>query len=334
MRRACRVAQPQVQVARRRTGYSKQLPLSASPSLLVQWTPRGGEAARQVTTSSAPRKNVASRISLWMLFPRHRFGTSVFNTPLLLILRLFYQASSFDLTHARADPDHGQSNSVQRPLNELRPANTSDTISQRVEKRDKDIADLFAGRYEKIPTTEWYSMLSASSPAYENCRVVSLTWVKALASPLSHEFVQFVVEDTQTGMRSRVIADRQETGDWVFVGWNWASNKDISDRHSLPLPLLSVTYEEPQSRPYLLSFAKVLADVTNRHPYRVMREMCWWYAEAVLETARTKYGGRLEEWKWAKLRYSLVVWTSILRRKKLATQAEEFRKRNSVEMSY
>lgn len=334
MLRACRSAYSTVRFTGRNNGHSELAPRCRISTTSVQWRSQAGDAACSMTTATAHRKGIARRISLWMLFPRHRFGTSLFNTPLLLVLRLFYQAASFDVTLPPLGSGHEQPSPAQRLSSDTSLTSKPPSIPERIETRDNDISDLFAGPYEKIPTTDWYNMLAASPSTYEHCRIVSITWVKALASPLSHEFVQFIVEDASTGLRSRIIADRQETGDWVFVGWDWASNKDISDRHSLPLPLLSLTYDNPSSRPDLVSFAKVLADVTKRHPYRVMREMCWWYAETVLEMAHINYGGRLEQWKYAKLRYSLVVWTNILRREALASQAEEFRKRNSVDMSY
>ena len=152
---------------------------------------------------------------------------------------------------------------------------------------------------------------------------------------MSREFIQFIIEDAESGTRNRVVVDRHENGDWVIVGWDWTSGKSLSDRHSLPLPLVSSTYEDVQSRPNVSSVAKVLADVTARRPsYNIMKETCWWYAEAVFEAAHAKFGGTLKEWKWARFRYLFVVRTNVLRRETLASQAEEFEKQNMEEMSY
>ena len=202
------------------------------------------------------------------------------------------------------------------------------------QKKQNDLSTPFV-RYEIFSTMDWCKRLSTSPSMYENYQVVSMTWVKALASPLSHEFIQFIIEDTTSRTRHRVVADRHENGDWVIVGWNWASKKSPSVRHSLPLPLVSLTYDDARSRPNVSSVAKMLADVTARRPYyNIMKEMCWWYAEAVFEAAYTKFGGTVNEWKWARLRYSFIVRTSVLQRETLASEAEEFEKQNVEGMSY
>jgi hypothetical protein len=136
-------------------------------------------------------------------------------------------------------------------------------------------------------------------------------------------------------MHNRVIADRHADGDWVIVGWNRASKESPFDRHSLPLPLVSLTYDDARSRPQVSSVAKMLADVTARRPEcNIMKEMCWWYAEAVFEAVHTKFGGTLKEWKWARFRYSFILRTRVFPRETLASEAEEFEKQNVEEMTY
>ena len=269
-----------------------------------------------------------------MLLPRHRFSGSIFNTPLLLILRLFYQASSFDLSNPQAGSDHSHPrilpcHACGVPLDKER---TSMPLT--VREKDNKIPGLF-GHYEILSTTDWFHRLSANPSMYVTLQVVSMTWVKGLASPLSHEFVQFVVEDTTRRTRYRLVADRHENGDWVIVGWDWASGKSPLDRHSLPLPLVSLTFNDVRSRPNVFSIGKVLADVTASRPsYNIMKEMCWWYAEAVFEAAHAKFGGELKEWKWSRFRYSFIVRTNVLRRETLASEAEEFEKQNAEDMSF
>ena len=188
-------------------------------------------------------------------------------------------------------------------------------------------------RYSKLSTTAFLSFLTSSPSLYTNHRLVSLTWTKALGSPLSHESIQFVVEDTQTGIRSRLVTDRHvDGGDSVVVGFDWTSCCEPSQHHALPLPLLSLTFEDA---PNIAEFAKVLVDITNRKPeYSLLREMCWWYAEAIFEVTHSKYGGKIKTWDFAHLRYSFVVRTNVIKREKLVRHAEEFRRLNVTEMEY
>jgi hypothetical protein len=169
---------------------------------------------------------------LCLLVARHRFGASLFNTPLLLVLRFFYQACSFDLTNPRAG--HGGTR-----YGEYRCRADDGSLTRKATstpypppKKYNNFPSHFA-QYEIFSATDWFKKLSAAPSTYKTYEVVSITWVKALASPLSHEFVQFVVEDTKTSTRNRVVADRHENGDWAIVGWDWASKKSPSDRHSI-----------------------------------------------------------------------------------------------------
>lgn len=275
-------------------------------------------------TACRCRKSSTTWIPLCMFFPRHRFGTSLFNnTPVLLFLRLFYQAAPFDLVDS-GPPGHGHGG-----MGTDKATHTRGPLP-----RGTKTMNLFSC-YEKVSTTDWVRKLLASPSRYKTCQVVSISWVKALESPLSHEYIQFVVEETSSGQRSRMIAERHESGDWVFVGWDWASRKAPSDHHRLPLPLMSLTYDDAQLRPQLDSFAKVLASVSARRPgYNLMKEMCWWYAEAVFEAAHAQFGGKLTEWKWSRFRYSFVVRTSLFQRTELAREAAEFERQNAEGMRY
>ena len=293
---------------------------SPSQALLVRHT--------SSLTRSRHGNNRESLGSPWSLLPRHRFGTSLFNVPVLLLLRLFYQAASINLNGV--PDDHGQFHAGAGQL--LADAahmqqRKSTSMSQ---PPNKDAIERLFGSDEQMSTKDWVHRLTESRSTCENLHITSITWVKALASPLSHEYIQFIVEDVVTGTRSRVLADRHEDGDWVFLGWK----ERPYNRHDLPLPLMSLTYRDPHTRPSLLDMAKLLADVTARRPYSILREMCWWYAEAVFDTAHTAFGGRLEEWKWASYRYSFIVRASVLRRAELTADAEDFQKQNMQDMSY
>ncbi|KAL6250548.1 hypothetical protein RBB50_002850 [Rhinocladiella similis] len=189
--------------------------------------------------------------------------------------------------------------------------------------------------YRKVSTQEWLQHLSNHPEGLTNWKVCSITWIKALASPFSHEFLQFVVQDVRSGQRTRLAAGREEDGDWVLVGWNWASGETPSDHYKLPLPLLSLEFDDHQTRPSMYEMADVLAAITQRRPYyKFRREMCWWYAETVLEEMSAKYGGSVTEWQWSRYRYSFVVKTSFIRRITLTQHAEAFKTRLAAEMSY
>lgn len=333
LKQAYHTVQPRSGTAYPNSDPSRTASQRTSLLTLAQWLPQIPAWTREVARACGCQKNGAPLIHLCMLVPRHRFGASLFNTPLLLVLRFFYQACSFDLSKSRAGSRHIHPGKYQCQPDDVPLARKVASKTYELQKRP-NVPNVFA-QSEVFSTTDWSDKLSASLSIYQNHEVVSITWVKALASPLSHEFIQFVIEDMKNGARNRVIVDRYEDGDWVIVGWNWASKKIPFDRHSLPLPLVSLTYEDAQSRPSVSSVANMLADVTARRPsYNIMKEMCWWYAEAVFETAHTKFGGTLKEWKWARFRYSFIVRTSVFPRETLASEAEQFEKQNVEEMMY
>lgn len=270
-------------------------------------------------------------MSLCLVLPRHRFGSSRFNTLILLFLRLFYHAGSFDTASVSAP----EGTSIPKMLNASAlqafdvtvPVNAQNAIDQR-------LPDLLRC-YQKLSTREWLHTLSDRASEYRNWKVCSITWIKALASPFSHEFLQFIAEDAVTGRRSRIAAGREENGDWVLVGWDWASGQTPSDHYKLPLPLLSLEFDDPRRRPNMYDLSQVLAAITERQPYyRFRREMCWWYAETALEDMKTKYGGLVKEWQWSRYRYSFIVKTSLIRRKVLTKHAEAFKTQLAEELSY
>lgn len=266
-----------------------------------------------------------------MLVPRNKFGSSLYNVPLLLALRFFYHASPFEasaqsLSSGRNERDIARFTSQEvaasfvpvafgHPHHHIQPGSDPFRI------------------HEKLSTTDWLARISASPTTYAHHRLISLTWTKALGSPLSHEFIQFILEDTCTGRRSRHLTHRHvDGGDSVLLGFDWTSGKEPSQHHALPLPLLSLMFHDG---PRVADFANALVEITNRKPeYSLLREMCWWHAEAVFEACHERYGGRIKEWDFAHLRYSFVVKTNVIKREKLVRHAEEFRALNTKELCY
>lgn len=275
-------------------------------------------------------KHHPSHFSLCLVFPRHRFGSSRFNTLVLLFLRLFYHASSFEVAQAGIQQGLYLPRLLQEPV-----AKAEATTERSTPNAPNDSLPDILKSYQKLSTKEWLATVLEQPQTFKALKVTSITWIKALASPFSHEFIQFIVEDSVTGQRTRIAAGREENGDWVLVGWNWASGATPSDHYNLPLPLLTVTFNDPQRRPDLQSLAEVLAATTEKQPaYKFRREMCWWYAETVLEAMHEQFGGKVKEWEWARYRYSFIVKTSFIRRKVLTKHAEAFKRQLAEEMSY
>lgn len=215
-------------------------------------------------------------------------------------------------------------------------ADTPQLAATPIQQKSNHIPHLFVDQLEERKTQEWLDLLSSSRSNYDHCQVVSLTHGKALASPLSHEFIQFIVEDTHNGVRTRVFTDRQKQSppDRVIVGNNWASDKNLSDQKDLPMPLKSLTFQG--KRPPVIALAEVLAAVTRRAPeYKYTSTMCWWYAGSVFETARARFGGEIREWQFASWASQMVVWDYIVVPKvDMETEARQFKKQNIEGMSY
>jgi len=269
-------------------------------------------------------------LRLCALFPLQQFGNSVFSTPVLLILRLFYQARSLTFTEL------SRVSSIKRTAETPRQAAESTTSVPNTLYEKATASPTFSEKYEQLSTLEWYERISADPSSFQDHQVIAITWVKALGSPLSHEFLQVIIEDTTHGDRYRIVTDRDECGDRVIFGHHLRPKNSLykSEQHELPLPLLSLCFDNSGCRPSVVSLAHLLIETTARSPkYNIMKEMCWWYAETVFEETRLRFGGTLKEWAWARYRYSFVVRSNMIQRKVLAAHAEAF-SRQSVDMIY
>lgn len=273
-----------------------------------------------------------------MLVPRSKFGSSLYNVPLLLALRLFYHASPFETAsqppaHPRNERDTARFTAQEVHLSATPPASDARRQSPALSQPPRSKPSPHPSKpHTKLSTHDWLALLSTTPAPHRPPRLISLTWTKALASPLSHEFIQFLVEDPQTGHRSRHLTDRHvDGGDAVHLNHEPSTP---SSHHRLPLPLLSLTFPAA-SAPSLTDFATLLVCITSRKPaYSLLREMCWWHAEAVFEGAHANWGGRVREWEFAHLRYSFVVRTDFIRREKLVSCAERWRGSCAREMVY
>ncbi|RMJ13276.1 hypothetical protein CDV36_007050 [Fusarium kuroshium] len=158
------------------------------------------------------------------------------------------------------------------------------------------------------PTREWADLLRASKDKYANCRVVSFTRIKDLNSPWKHEYVQFVVEETDSKDRARVYAERgNETQlDWVTFGP--AETQVTGSKHGedLPLPLTSLIFggesgDDVDKRPTVLEIAEILAATTLvGGAYSKVGHHCFWYAYTAYDATKRQFGNWAKEkrWRW------------------------------------
>lgn len=282
----------------------------------------GNTAIRSPASNSKvtgqPRKSTAF-ISL--ILPFDRFSNSIFGVPVLLLFRLFYQASPYELSGVDLSAAPCLESNIRAQIQPSKP-------------EPQDVLALL-DKFAKHEAQQFYLEAKSVNATHSDWRVLSVTWVKALASSLSHEYLQFIIEDVRSGQRRRLVADRSDQGDLVIVGWNWASDAYASHHHKLPLPLLTLSYEATEYKPALLDVAASLAQISRQRPYNIMREMCWWYAETVFGAIHAAFPeGVVQQWPFGHLRYSFIVHTEWVQRKGLVAQAEKFRKQNMTSMRY
>lgn len=263
--------------------------------------------------------------------PLTSFNSSVYSTPVLLLLRLFYNAAALNSTYPPAKNVNGSTDLSHGFAMDLAlSASGTETFGTTHTQRSKLPISAFDSQ-NQLSTTAFYELTTTFGPF----KVISITWAKALSSPLSHEFIQCIVEDVQTRKRYRIVVERHEDGDWVHTGLSWKPDTDPHYRLGMPLPLLSLIFEEGHCQPLLSSFAKLLAEVTINSPkYNPMKEMCWWFAEVVFERAFTQFGGKVKQWDFASLRYSFVFRTSLVRRNRLTEHARRFHSQNAADFEY
>ncbi|KAI1459594.1 hypothetical protein F4805DRAFT_68030 [Annulohypoxylon moriforme] len=185
---------------------------------------------------------------------------------------------------------------------------------------------LFGDKEQIIQTETWYSYLSRDPQAYEKCVVKSLTHVKNLRSPLVHEYLQAIIEDTGTNTRTRIIAERQNTQDQVTVG-HWdskslsllgarssgsssfssnSSSNSSGDGGILPLPLYSLKFNVNFKA---LELARILKNATVKGgKYSIWRRRhCYWFAYEVYDGICKKFACAEERWYFARWRGRLLV---------------------------
>ena len=313
------------------------------------------------------RSTLTSIFSLCRIVPRQSFGDSVLPTPLIILLRLIMPAASLlqscrnaqkNLVAVRDHDERAASTGARLSSSYLRPRRLRRETEMRLASKNTNTS-IFDHLEHRMSVAAFLASASHGiGRDRDRWRMVSITWVKALATHMSHEFVQFVVEDTRTGTRQRLLADRQETGDWVSLtphgplemsdmfanmGSGMRNVTETSqatpyrDRHTLPLPLVSVVFDPREDGPTLGDFASLLASVSRRSKeYNPLREHCWWFSESVLNEVRKKWRhqARLKEWCYARYRYSFVICNRWIRRRVLETTARDFEQMCLNDLTY
>ncbi|ATZ50257.1 hypothetical protein BCIN_05g06250 [Botrytis cinerea B05.10] len=175
---------------------------------------------------------------------------------------------------------------------------------------------LFEDNEKTFQTQEWCFLLSQSADVYKNCVVKTITHVKNLRSKVVHEYLQAIIEDVDTGNRTRLIAERQTKQDQVILG-RWASKKSFellssssssssSPSGDLPLPLFSITFDSPSFK--VLDLAGILAKTTEiGGSYNLLTKNCYWFAYTAYTALKLKFNGLEEHWHFWKWRGSLIL---------------------------
>lgn len=308
--------------SRRRIRKSSHLSLQADAANV----PHSPSRHQHSAACACQRPGLGSILSLCQWLPTQKFGSSRLPAPLIVLLRFLLPAASLRLQCGNLPVQPNTASPVERAA-AAGARFSSAYLRPRRLRRESSSDNIFAHLGYRVSATDFLREVTDDAK-YDSWRIVSVTWVKALASHMSHEFIQFIAEDTATGERTRLIADRQETGDWVSITPNpndpsemsstftglgsglWSKSTPYRDRHTLPLPLVSISFGEPtlqgDSRPALRSIAELLVDITARcSEYNPLREHCWWFSEAVIEELRMQFPwAKLEEWQWHRYRYS------------------------------
>jgi hypothetical protein len=316
----------------------------------------GGLSSRSANVCACHRGGLRAWLPLCMFVPLQRFGGSILPMPLMVLMRLILPAASLAVECVYTKKSWRTAVS-KGPGTAVGARFSNSVLKPRRLGMESSPENVLAHLGHRVSTTEFLGEV-ASDPRYADWRVVSVTWVKALASHMSHEFVQFIAEDTATGTRARLIADRQETGDWIsitpepmapfemrstFEGLSsrpWTKATPYKDRHSLPLPLVSLVFESDHgcldTRPRLHSVADLVAGISaGCKDYNPLKEHCWWFSEAIIDAIRENFANaRLEEWAWARYRYSFVVCNKWIRRRILEQAARAFETQCLQDLAY
>ena len=163
---------------------------------------------------------------------------------------------------------------------------------------------LFADKIERHRCPAWLKLLQDNKELYANCDVVTFTRVKNLDSDWKHEYVQFIVEDRDSGERTRVYAERanEKDLDYVTIG---RDEKTFNAYPDLPLPISSLTFGgkgggiTERRKPSVIEIAKVLSDVSDKGgAYNLKGNNCFWFAFTSFAVVQACFTGDAKVWQW------------------------------------
>ncbi|KAI1464731.1 uncharacterized protein F4812DRAFT_466970 [Daldinia caldariorum] len=169
------------------------------------------------------------------------------------------------------------------------------------------VKDLFSNREHEFETTRWHSRLSKDASCYENCVVKSVIHVKSVASSLAHESLHIAIENTVTGARTRIVAERNVSNDLVVLG-RWGSThhplgQQDSDGNTKSngsrsvgsstifrpvLPLRSLKFTTDSFT--VVRLAEILKQTTVvGGPWCPVGSNCYWFAATVYKSIKKQF---------------------------------------------
>ncbi|KAH0593319.1 hypothetical protein MHUMG1_09041 [Metarhizium humberi] len=202
---------------------------------------------------------------------------------------------------------------------------------------------LFEDQEQVIQTETWRSYLWSNARTYQHCVVKSLTHVKNLHSELVHEYLQVIVEDTSTGIRTRLLAEREREQDQVIIG-RWVSMHRKSalpytsksglrstrnaQPDNLPLPLYSLKFTGNKFNVIYLADILKNTTIAGGH-YHLLSKNCYWFARTVYDTIPKLFSCVEKPWTFARWRGLFILF-----KKRAESTASEFEAQTKKSMVY
>ncbi|KAF9532827.1 hypothetical protein CPB83DRAFT_903339 [Crepidotus variabilis] len=151
-----------------------------------------------------------------------------------------------------------------------------------------------------------------SRPDLASARIVRLSHVKNIDSPLAHEYLQFII--VTNNVRERILVERTKADQFVFNGeWKMPQgNIGIRQRlynlihwvrNDLPLPLFTLSWEEANA-PTFYQLAQVCQAIHDQAPkYSIPKgKHCYWFAFGVYAAIKLAHGGEEKVWPFSSAR--------------------------------
>jgi hypothetical protein len=159
------------------------------------------------------------------------------------------------------------------------------------------IAHLFTDEERIYKTQDWFDELSKQPELYQKCSIVNFTRVKNLDSDYKHEYVQFIVEDSTTGDRARVYAERANE-EWVDVVSVGRAELGFNKWPEMPLPLTSLVFEQSK-RPGVIQMAEIFKSITIVGGYyNLWGNNCFWFASTAYSVVKSAFPATEKKWSW------------------------------------